>query len=586
MSGNGFRRVQILAAACLLLRATGVQGEYEILYSNPNLQDHLVSAECDPGDNSACGCSVADVEIAVLGDRGRVTSNVNAGNRWANAIGHWEFIESFPDGRPVSLGTYRYRGKVRLPLLPFPDVNQQENPEAAQMMVQLWDGRNELLQSDKQSVEATIYWNLNPWSPGSGEISVYQYPLELVGTGIAVAPDTLWHDFESIVNLRSKEWISVTIDGQVADLAGARLPERPHPEWGSEVAIGITQESLSAWSDAECSTVFTWATEYRDIEFAYLSGSGLEPRIPLAVGLNLISLVTRTGNDSIAAIAAGLEANLVCVAGFETPLINPNPPLAGGKLYDPALPDFINTLKLVDSRLGYWFRMSAPDTLVTGMGASKVATPTPALTVEPPRSPDGRLHPVPDFMGIWGTLVLDGRPAPKGTVVDVLDTEGNLAGTVECDRVGFYGFLPIYRDDPDTDVDEGAETGEELSVWVNGHMSGGRVQWTEFGDVVRLNLDVNAVPESSALLQNYPNPFNPGTTIHYVIAQEEHVVLSIWNLTGQLVRQLVRETQAPGHYSVIWDGRDEAGRLVANGVYLYRIRAGEFQASRKMVLIQ
>jgi len=578
--------VQTLATAALLLGATGAQGQYEVLYSSSNLQDHLVSAECDPGGNSACGCSAADVGITALGDRGQVVSNVNAQNRWANAIGHHKFIESFPDGRPVSLGTYRYRGKVRLPLLPFPDVDQQENPEAAQMMVQLWDGRNELFQSDMKSVEATIYWNLNPWSPGSGEISVYRYPLELVTTGIVVAPDMQWHDFESIVDLAKREWVSVTIDGQVADLAGVRLPERPHPEWGSEVAIGITHESLSAWSDADCSTVFTWTTEYKDIEFAYLAGSGLEPAIPLAVGYNLISLVASTGNDSIAAITRDLEGNLVRVVGFETPSINPNPPIPGGKLHDPALPDFINTLKLVDVRLGYWFKMSAADTLVTGMGASKVATPALGTAGEQPWLPSASQHPVADFMGIWGRLSLKGRPAPKGTVVEVVDDEGNRAGAAECSHAGYYGFLPIYRDDPATGLDEGAETGEELSVWVNGHATGERVRWTEFGDVVRLDLETGVRPERFALLQNYPNPFNPSTTIYYRLAREEEVVLSIWNLAGQLVRELVRETQSPGQYSVTWDGRDETRGPVANGVYLYGVRAGGSRLARKMVLMK
>ena len=85
---------------------------------------------------------------------------------------------------------------------------------------------------------------------------------------------------------------------------------------------------------------------------------------------------------------------------------------------------------------------------------------------------------------------------------------------------------------------------------------------------------------------NYPNPFNPMTTISYRLTQEEYVVLSIWNLAGQYVRELVRTTQPAGHYSATWNGRDEAGSLVGSGVYLYQLRAGDLRVTRKMALMK
>ena len=75
-------------------------------------------------------------------------------------------------------------------------------------------------------------------------------------------------------------------------------------------------------------------------------------------------------------------------------------------------------------------------------------------------------------------------------------------------------------------------------------------------------------------------------TISYQLAHEDDVVLSIWNLAGQLVRQLVHARQRAGYHSVTWDGRDGAGSNAANGVYLYQIRAGDFQAARKMVMMK
>ena len=97
---------------------------------------------------------------------------------------------------------------------------------------------------------------------------------------------------------------------------------------------------------------------------------------------------------------------------------------------------------------------------------------------------------------------------------------------------------------------------------------------------------VAALPAGFALAPNYPNPFNPSTTISYQLSQAEDVVLSIWNLAGQLVRELVRAPQTTGHYSVAWDGRDGAGGLLANGVYIYEIRAGDHRAARKMLLMK
>jgi hypothetical protein len=128
-------------------------------------------------------------------------------------------------------------------------------------------------------------------------------------------------------------------------------------------------------------------------------------------------------------------------------------------------------------------------------------------------------------------------------------------------------------------------------VRVDGQVTDQRVQWTGFGDLVQLDVDTDGAagsttPMAFALYANHPNPFNPETTISYQLSHEEVVVLSIWNLAGQLVRELVHAPQAAGHYSVTWDGSDGAGSPVANGVYLYQIRAGEFQRARKMVLMK
>ncbi|MBN2010179.1 choice-of-anchor D domain-containing protein [candidate division KSB1 bacterium] len=86
--------------------------------------------------------------------------------------------------------------------------------------------------------------------------------------------------------------------------------------------------------------------------------------------------------------------------------------------------------------------------------------------------------------------------------------------------------------------------------------------------------------------QNYPNPFNPTTTIRYQLAMRSHVTIEVFNMIGQKIRTLVNETQMTGQHTIRWDARNDDDLQVASGVYLYRIQAGEFVASKKLVLIR
>jgi len=99
-------------------------------------------------------------------------------------------------------------------------------------------------------------------------------------------------------------------------------------------------------------------------------------------------------------------------------------------------------------------------------------------------------------------------------------------------------------------------------------------------------VEIAAVPTEFALAQNYPNPFNPSTTIKYQIANEGNVSLDVWNLQGQKIRTLIAKEQKAGYYSVVWDGRNEAGQTVSSGLYLYRVQAGSFVATHKMLMIK
>ncbi len=88
------------------------------------------------------------------------------------------------------------------------------------------------------------------------------------------------------------------------------------------------------------------------------------------------------------------------------------------------------------------------------------------------------------------------------------------------------------------------------------------------------------------LLDNYPNPFNPTTTIVYELPIAGYVEVTVYNSMGKKIRTLVNTRQAPGHYKVKWDGRDEQGKLLPSGIYLYRLKTKNFQQTKKMILLK
>lgn len=108
----------------------------------------------------------------------------------------------------------------------------------------------------------------------------------------------------------------------------------------------------------------------------------------------------------------------------------------------------------------------------------------------------------------------------------------------------------------------------------------------DFGYVTGVNDNVKMQPLSYRLEQNFPNPFNPETRIYFEIPQSHQVKVLIYNILGQKVRSLVNDNFNAGHHIINWDGRDDYGNIVPTGVYLYRIKAGEFIACKKMLMMK
>ncbi len=103
---------------------------------------------------------------------------------------------------------------------------------------------------------------------------------------------------------------------------------------------------------------------------------------------------------------------------------------------------------------------------------------------------------------------------------------------------------------------------------------------------VEVQTGVGDTPTIASLGQNYPNPFNPSTTIPYSVDRETRVTLEVYDIAGARVATLVDEAKPAGHYEIQWNGRDDASRPVASGVYFVRLSTPSHASTSKLVLLK
>ncbi len=183
--------------------------------------------------------------------------------------------------------------------------------------------------------------------------------------------------------------------------------------------------------------------------------------------------------------------------------------------------------------------------------------------------------------GFYVVLMTNGEPSDtlafigSGGALETLGSIGNdwleytyaLAGTP-----GDTCTVRFVFDSDDSDVAEGFFV-DDVSVSTS-------ISSTDTG------IADDAVVSSISLNQNCPNPFSLSTTIRFSVGTPAHTALTIYSIQGRLIRVLSNEYRDSGDHSVVWDGRDDLGEEVAAGVYLYRLSLGEFEETRKMILIR
>ncbi len=220
-------------------------------------------------------------------------------------------------------------------------------------------------------------------------------------------------------------------------------------------------------------------------------------------------------------------------------------------------------------------------------------------------SPDG---------AVWGSLTADTLTvgtgwdamwdSPGGFFKNYCSADGSGADTVGLGALAIFGGLPADFDEvayaltigPIGPEHDGRTLVLDSSFYPpNGHWmmagAGGSFSWGgpynfTLANPLSVNGDGSQLPTQFALGQNYPNPFNPTTEIRFDLPSRSHVNLSVYNLLGQRVRQLLDEERRAGSWIVSWNGSDDNGNAVSSGVYFFKMEAGNFTDTRKMMLLK
>jgi hypothetical protein len=204
-----------------------------------------------------------------------------------------------------------------------------------------------------------------------------------------------------------------------------------------------------------------------------------------------------------------------------------------------------------------------------------------------------------DLVGSWEVNSLATGPgAPWWERARItVEADGSFAGgTVKSDGGGgpISGTISISPDGVVTlagsDTARGVLDADKTVMVLTDTWSTGSPGTTEMKVALKMSDDTpvtaEAIPTAFSLRQNYPNPFNPSTTISYWLRNAGDAELVVFDLAGRRVQTLVSGYVEAGPHEAQWDGRDDQGRQVASGVYLYRLVAGEFSEIKRMVLLK
>jgi len=177
-------------------------------------------------------------------------------------------------------------------------------------------------------------------------------------------------------------------------------------------------------------------------------------------------------------------------------------------------------------------------------------------------------------MGPYGPIDLYRNVRIPADSIGMNEVSQNVPGVAPAGDYVFVGYVGSY---PSTIIDS-----SYFYFIKSGSVGGGIADWFDGGEWLReTDLPQAGLPIEYVLSQNYPNPFNAETRIHYQLPLSNHVKLEVYNILGEKIGVLVDEMQETGYKSVTWDASE-----VSSGVYFYKLSAGDFTESRRMMLVK
>lgn len=257
------------------------------------------------------------------------------------------------------------------------------------------------------------------------------------------------------------------------------------------------------------------------------------------------------------------------------------------------------TASTMDPGYGYWVKLSGAGQINITGGVSK------GFAKESTYFKDD----LPDSKAGWGKIILTDASGRSYTLYAVKGNSPDVGAGIDLDRYELPPLPPAgifdirfssgrIAEDINKSVQSIRMTGIKYPVRINAEGMDIRLQDVT-GNEINTNIksgeeitisnpDIDKVmvsgilvPEKFELEQNYPNPFNPNTTIKFSIPKESQVTLLVYNMLGEKIKELKNEVMKAGYFDVVFDASN-----IASGVYLYRIKAGDFVQTKKMLLLK
>jgi hypothetical protein len=444
------------------------------------------------------------------------------------------------------------------------------------------------IDEDTSSIPGAAYFRADFNFDGDVDCSIH-IPSALDGDySITVVPEPgadSTNEFSLLINYGGRSWFLAE------DITISDISEEPYGFWTIPVGSisGTVSDSIGGLSGV---TVDLFDSTGMLAQFTYADSSGFFEFDSVSAGMYAISIVTPLG------YVADFESRPITVTWNADSVVNFT----------------LHALEIIPSQrsMGYWkhqvnvhlsgkgnaqeslAEMSSYMGLVEEHFNNHPTNPITIFEVPQPADQTDSLEVLQELLTVKGNAGMNAKARQQLTalMLNVVSLKLHQTTLISEDNATVSQAI-TYCNQLITDLDStNDETAKDITDQINNGLSvasgiiplatpniayrGGTEQMPQLPNA----------PKEFSLGQNYPNPFNPICEIEYALPIDCQVTLTIYNILGQKVRVLVDEYQSAGHKSVTWDGKDDQGQEVTTGVYFYRIQAGDFAQSKKMVLMK